>query len=283
MRAWLRWLIAFLIFAVAFGRIFVPEVADFFARFSLDYFTISAILIGLALAFFPALARLAKVVDRLNKRWLLFLICAGLVCLRIANSTVTIDQSVVWLVALAALLLVLPELKALTPYIKRIKFGDTEIELQEVIGKLSEEVDRAEEEVSARGTPPAGSTQTIGEAEKIIEETGKDPRAALLLLSSRIEGQLRRRLEEADIRTTGVYSLIRLVDLGIRYQVWTPDFGRAMRDFASVRNRVAHGEAFDVDDAYVYSLVSLGAQLLKISSTPLLKPGDGDQGASPSP
>ena len=274
MGTWQRLLVAVLIIAVALIRALVPGVAEYLSRLSVDYVTIAAILVALVIAFFPILRSLAQAIDRVGKRWLLIVLCVTLVVLRVANSTIAVDQSVVWLVALAALLLVLPELKALTPYIKRIKVGDTEIELQEAIGKLSKEVDRAEEEASERGAPSTTSTQTTSDVEEVLEDTRKDPRAALLLLSSKIEGQLRQRLEEADIKTAGVYSLIRLVDIGVHQQVFTPDFGRAMRDFASVRNRVAHGEIFDVEDSYLYSLVSLGAQLLKIASTPMLKPGD---------
>ena len=52
-----------------------------------------------------------------------------------------------------------------------------------------------------------------------------------------------------------------MVDLGVSKGIFPQEFLPAFRDFWAVRNRVAHGAAFDVDDSYILSLISLGTQL----------------------
>lgn len=170
---------------------------------------------------------------------------------------------------IAALLFVLPELKTVTPYVKRVKFGDVELELKEQIGNLVKEVEKAREaavEKSSTGIPKESSQKISTEVEQVLQESSKNPRAALLLLSSKLEEQLRNRLVDAGI-SLRPYSISRSVEIGVQRGLFPQEFLPAFRDFWAVRNRVAHGAAFDVDDTYILSLISLGTQLLKLLST----------------
>ncbi len=202
------------------------------------------------------------------KRFIIVTICITLLTLRILLPNAGVDITTVLLVLIAAVALFLPDFRLLSPYIKRVKIGDfAEVELKEKIEKLDAEVKKAEDAASANKGPKTKNSDNISpDIEKILEESSKDPRAALLLLSSKLEQQLGRKLEQAGIDTGRDYSITRLVNRGVEANVFPKEFGAAFRDFASVRNQVAHGKAFDVDDSYILSLISLGTELLKAIS-----------------
>jgi hypothetical protein len=205
------------------------------------------------------------------KRWIVVLFCLALIVARYIYPSVQVDTTTVWLVVIAALAFLLPDLKAFTPYIKRVKIGDTEVELKDEIGKLSEEVDKAREAASRRlkAKDPEVLKKASLEAEAILENISQDPRATLLLLSSRIEKQLKNRLTETGTNLERVYSLRELSRLAMSQGILPEDFASALDDFIAVRNRVAHGDAFDVNDNVIYSLISIGARLLEVVSIPL--------------
>ncbi|HXQ35184.1 MAG TPA: hypothetical protein VN843_14305, partial [Anaerolineales bacterium] len=222
----------------------------------------------------PFFRYVTNYLDQVHKRWVIIAICLLLVILKTAYPNIQVDINTVWLIGIAALLFMLPDLKSLTPYIKRIRIGDTELELKESIENLGKEVERAQD-VAAEETETVTTGDVSSEIEKVLEGSSKDPRAALLLLSSKIEEQLRNRLEEADIPTGKSYSITRYVELGVSEGIFPQSFLPAFRDFWSVRNKVAHGAAFDVEDSYILSLISLGTQLLKIASTSKRRPNNG--------
>jgi hypothetical protein len=200
------------------------------------------------------------------KRWTMIAVCFILIAIRWIWPTAQVDSTTIWLVAIAALLFVLPDLRAFAPYIKRIKIGDAELELKEQIGKLDSEVQKARDAASSReeAEPDVKAADTISsEIDRVIEESSRDPRAALLLLSSKIEQRLRNRLEEAGLRVNRNHSGVRLVEFGVHEGIFPQEFLSAFRDFWTVRNKVAHGAAFDVDDSYILSLISLGTELLQ--------------------
>ncbi len=103
------------------------------------------------------------------------------------------------------------------------------------------------------------------EVEEILHESSKDPRAALLLLSAKIESQVKKRLQEANLSTR--YPLGKAMQVGVDAGLFAQEILPAFRDFWAVRNRVAHAEAFDVEDSTILALVSIGTELLKVLST----------------
>jgi hypothetical protein len=206
------------------------------------------------------------------KRSVIVLCCIALIVARYIYPSVQIDTTTVWLVAIAAIAFLFPEIKSFTPYIKRVKIGDTEVELKDEIEKLGNEVEKAQESASQRLTiTPMGPDlldRSSFEIESVLENALKDPRATLLLLSAKIEKELKNRLSETGINTERVYSFRELSRLAVEKEILSKESASALDDFGKVRNRVAHGEAFDVEDYVIYSLISLGTKLLQIISVP---------------
>lgn len=265
-RCWIRWAIVAFCFALLIIRQVQPDLFNVLKTIKLDAFTLILLAIMIFSLIQPYLVYWLRYISKINKRWILVAACLALVVVRIIFPNAQADTNSIWLVGIAALLLVLPDLKSVAPYIKKIKVGDTELELKESIGNLEKEVEKAQG-AAAQEKKASVSSNVPSEIEKVLEESSRDPKAALLLLSAKIEQQLRNRLEEADISTDRIFSTSQYVEVGVKEGIFPQDFLPAFRDFLRVRNSVAHGAAFDVDDSYILSLVSLGTELLRIAST----------------
>jgi len=198
------------------------------------------------------------------KRWLIFVICLLLIIARFVEPKWPVDSTTVLLVGVASAMIFLPGLRALMPYVKRRKLGEAEIELNEEIRKLADEVTKTQEETpNAIPASKESIEKSAQDVDRILGDASRDPRAALLLLSSKIEQGLRHKLVEADVDIGGNYSMVRLADLAVKNRLLSEAFQPAIRDFSNIRNRVAHGKGFDVDDGAILSIISLGAELLK--------------------
>jgi hypothetical protein len=265
-RQWIRWSVVSICFALLIIRQVKPDFFNVLQAIKLDIFSVFLLAIVSFVLIQPYLGSWISYISLVNKRWLLIIACLALIVLRVIFPNAQADPNSIWLMGIAALIFILPDLKSVAPYIKKIKVGDTELELKESIGNLGKEVEKAQDAAALEQKATVSGNVSL-EIEKVLEESGKDPKAALLLLSAKIEQQLRNRLEEAGISTDRVYSASRYVEMGVKADIFPQDFFPAFRDFWSVRNRVAHGVAFDVDDSYILSLVSLGTDLLKIAST----------------
>jgi hypothetical protein len=272
MKQWIRWGVIVVCLGLIVIRQLYPNLLNIIQSLQVDAFSVSLVVIAALALLFPFFQSFPSSLRKIQKRWIIITICLILIALRVIFPIVQVDTNSIWLVGIVALLFVLPDLKSLTPYIKRVKFGDVELELKETIANLGREVEKAENAVAEEADSTV-SKEVSSEIEKVLQESSKDPRATLLLLSSKIEGQLRLRLEEAGIAWP--YKTIRSVELGMQKGIFPQEFLPAFRDFWAVRNQVAHGAAFDVDDAYILSLVSLGTQLLKIASS--VKKQDGKE------
>ena len=109
------------------------------------------------------------------------------------------------------------------------------------------------------------SREVANDINNILNIAGVNSRAALLLLAVKIENQMRLRLQEAGLQSTTNYALSRqAIDNAVTAGLIPEETVSAFRDFIEVRNKVAHGAAFDVDEATILSLVSIGIELLKI-------------------
>jgi hypothetical protein len=201
------------------------------------------------------------------KRWFLFVMCLVLIVARFRWPAVKVDSTTVWLLLIAALVFLLPEVKAIIPYIRKLKVAGVEVELREDLVKLASEVDEARKSVAEIGAASA-SQEAYSSIDGILRETSKDPRAALLLLASKLEEQVRNRMNSNQQPFGHRFRpLPQMVEEGIKAGLFPEEVLPAFRDFWNIRNRVAHGEAFEVSNASIVSLISLGTELLKLVST----------------
>jgi hypothetical protein len=201
------------------------------------------------------------------KRWLVIIALLILIADRQIWHKIQFDAVTISLVVVIALFLLFPNPQIIFPYVKRIKLWEVEIELKEQIRELEKEVVKAQD-ASANETA-AGTPRNIpSEVEEVLSESAKNPRAALLLLSTKIESEIKERIKDAGVKLSRPNATAsQAVETGVKAGIFTLEFSSAFRDFWTVRNRIVHGEAFDVNDNTILSLISLGTELLKVIST----------------
>jgi len=200
------------------------------------------------------------------KRGFLFVFCLALIIMRFHWPSVKVDTISIELLIIAALILFLPEAKAILPYVKIIKAAGIEIELKERLQKLDTEVEKVRDSITDTGADSTPQAIYSG-IDDILREMSKDPRAALLLLASKLEELVRNRMKSAQLADNQRFQpLPRMVEECVKAGLFPREMLPAFRDFWDIRNRVAHGMAFDVSDSTIVSLISLGAELLKMAS-----------------
>src|SRR5260370_15653280 len=190
------------------------------------------------------------------KRLLIIVVCLGLIFAHSIWSQLKFDNVNIWLGAIVIVSLLMPDLKDLLPYLRRIirfKAGSFEFELS----ALNEEINKAEESIASN--PDFEVSKSIPpEVDEVLREAGQDPRAALLLLSSKLETALRDRLEEANLLKDGrvptspkAFTALRLA---ARSGAFPEGVLSAYQDFRQIRNKIAHDYTFQVDHNTIFSL-----------------------------
>ena len=211
---------------------------------------------------------MGKITKPLRDSWqraLIILLCLILVAVRMIWPNMKVDVISLWLLGIAAFLLLMPRLRIFIPYIKRIKLGETELELSEEIKNFGKEVEKVQS--SEIENPQVNSLNNISpDVMKVLEEAPKNPTAALLLLATMLDAHIKQRFLESRLRNTPqspLAALKMMVDAGI----YSSAVLKSYQYFRDIRNKVAHGLAFDVSDSILLSIISLGTELLKVLST----------------
>lgn len=171
------------------------------------------------------------------------------------------DDISLTLFIIAAIALLVPDIGGLINRVRKIKHGGTEIELDKAVSKLTQDVEEIElsepEQLDSKYITTAYSPKL---AEKIAS-SGKDPRAALLLLSVELEKSIRELniRENLPEKAPLLASVLQLVNKGILSTKLAEMFG----DYWRVRNTIAHGTDQNINSETLYAMIELGMNLLK--------------------
>ena len=214
-------------------------------------------------------------------RTLVVLVCVALVAAHVQWPTLAIDWITVSLVGISLIAIMLPSLTSLRPlartvlpYVRKVKVAGIEIEISEEIRKLFEDVEEATEALADRRLLPSEAYETAHA--EVIEVLKTDARAALMVLAARIEQFMSIRLAQHGLREHGEQLTMRqMLSSGIKKGIFSREIVKPIEEFWDLRNRIAHGAAFDVELATVQSLVSVGLDVLKLVA---LEETDGTRG-----
>jgi uncharacterized protein YutE (UPF0331/DUF86 family) len=132
------------------------------------------------------------------------------------------------------------------PYVKRLKVGEAEIELQEKLGDLRENIKELDEKGPkqlAEGVSAAESGQAVEEQydlqRRILELAAQDREAALIRLSIEIEKELALLCNKIGFKGSPA-SWRRAVDALLQANVIEAPLAKALIEFRDVRNQVIH-------------------------------------------
>lgn len=171
------------------------------------------------------------------------------------------------LFAFTLLLVFRREIKRVIGRIKRGKFLGQEIELEESLTQLEKSANAAAMEVGA--LPAAtGSTDvtthldTSAAQMKILEESARSPKAALLLLASEIEREVREVIASMGLHEGRQFITLRQgLEILRQREALPTHVGDSVRLFWNVRNRLVHGHQTTDDD--ILRAIDSGTTILK--------------------
>lgn len=197
--------------------------------------------------------------------------CIGFLTARIIWPSARIDSTSIWLLVIAAVIILAPELRRLLPYVSEAKIGPVTVKVREIreeIQKVVEETNAVEEAMSQ--DPEFGfPVQTAQEVEDIrtLLRSNTDPRQVLVMLSIDLEKKVSDRLKEAAVPAANrPLSLMRMVDLGYKAGIFPEEYLSIIKEFWRVRNAVVHSVEIPIDNATLYSLIDAGLEVLSLLS-----------------
>lgn len=192
---------------------------------------------------------------------------AILAILRIIYSEHKFDLTTFTFILIVIVMVFLPkDISKYIPFIKSLKIGNVEIELREDINKISEKVENLKKKVAISENLVI-SDSIESDIEEIYHVSENSPRAALLLLSSKIEKEIKNRLKESSIEDSDrPMPIFHYLKKGVEAGIFPKEVYTPFKDFTTIRNKIAHGKDLDVTDATIYSLLDVGTDILEILS-----------------
>lgn len=174
---------------------------------------------------------------------------------------VEISGTDIALCVLAVGLLLRDELAPLLSRIKKVKWGDKEVELSEAAENLTSRV-----ELIVNAEPsPVPVTQLPGrrrdQDEALLQIAAINPSLAVVEIARRMKGVLTQILMSNGWIDRANLSGQTLIARAIENKVLTPQMGQALKDYWSIRNAVAH--SLEVSQTIQSSVIESGLQLLE--------------------
>lgn len=201
-------------------------------------------------------------------RWPVVIVCLTFALARLYWPQAKVDSITVWLILMAAIAFLIPEW---IPLIDTVEFGRLKVVLRKQVQNLGGELEQAVNSVGRQGRIVAEKDRLSDPLTTLREATRGDPKTTLLALFTALENEVRKRLEEANLPAGRRYApLVEQVRAGVEAGIFPKEILKPLQDFWNLRNSVVHQMAFDVDDATLFSIASLGIDLLKMIRT---KPG----------
>lgn len=190
-------------------------------------------------------------------------ICMLIVFVRFIYPGLMFDIHSVYLILIAMLCILVPDLAKLITRIRRIKIGDKEIDLGEEIDRVAEKAERLEIEVSSPNNQEFERSEQ--EPPPHLERYLRDPRGGLIAIAVDIEERVQKLVQMQNPAESRRYiSPVRGVEYLASQGLVSEELPTLMRDFWTVRNRAVHTSQIQVTEADILRLVDLGVRILDL-------------------
>lgn len=169
---------------------------------------------------------------------------------------VEIVKALGWPAAAIALVMMLrKEIKALLPLVKRLKAGPVEAEFDREVKELKATVEAQ--------LPPVVQPQAVTQRQKLLQLAEINPRSAVIEAWQGVEFAARRFLQfqSASITERELQSPVALLRSLNKYEVLTRDEVALFNDLRSLRNEAVHRSEFVPTYESVLNFIDLAARL----------------------
>lgn len=197
-------------------------------------------------------------------RYIVAAICVGLIGVRAVWPEVRFDNISLTLLIVAALATLLPELRVALQRVKKVKFGDFEVELAEKLKALASGTEEVESSVAQQDRQPLAVEPSYSNVESWLAAAATSPRASLVLLAIEIEKAVRDLAMAAKIPEAKRPLLTRHIGILAKRGVIDERIVPLFRDFWAIRNSVVHGQHFELSEGKLYELLELGLRIVRL-------------------
>jgi len=194
---------------------------------------------------------------------LLALLCVSIVVLRMFYPELRFDSLSrdLLLISLAALLL--PEFVKILGRLRKFKWGENELELDEAIDELNRRTKEAEE----RADLESESFTVDEDFHPDVQRYLSDPKGGLIAVAADIEARVNELVRETRLNGLRRYiSPMRGIELLAKRGAVVADLPALMRDFWALRNQAVHDNRLSFSKNEIYRLVELGVRILELLS-----------------
>ena len=190
--------------------------------------------------------------------------CLLIVLGRFANPELRYDSDSRDLILIAVVCILVPDLVRLIARIRKLKIGDSELELGEALDNLANRTQAAENQIDADPTDKFRRSGPSVTAK--LERYLLDPRGGLVAVAVDIEERVNELLSQRNLPSgkRAYASPVHGIDVLAKEGVIVPELPLLMRDFWNVRNRAFHRSDIHLSDSDVLRLVDLGARILDL-------------------
>jgi hypothetical protein len=193
------------------------------------------------------------------------LFCISVVVIRFFVPSLKYDADSRDLILIAIVCVLVPDVVSLIARVRKLKFGEHEVELSEALDDLASKTEAAEERID---TESISSFIKVEVAPGDIERYLRDPRGGLIAVAADIEARATELLRHTATSpaSKGYASPVRAVESLARQGVVSAELPALMRAFWSVRNQAIHSPDSSLSQHDIYRLVDLGVRILDLLS-----------------
>jgi hypothetical protein len=185
---------------------------------------------------------------------------------------VSVDWPTIALLVILIALVGAPELSKFLPFVKRLKLGQAEIEMQESVQRLHQDVEKAEDSsgkqlflaITNYARMPT-EKEITGSESNILELAAKDKESAVVRLVIEIEKELATLYLKNDLGPEPPKTIREMVNQLAFRKIISPSTAAAIIEFRNVRNQVIHpSQTGMVPQSVLVSAIDSGIRLLRI-------------------
>lgn len=187
--------------------------------------------------------------------------CVFLIVIRMFFPALVFDQISLWLLIVAAVLVLVPNIADLVDRVRKIKKGDLEVEFDRKLDELKQQTEEAEDRIEA-----SPNLDFVGIPEDVkgrILNALVEPRGALISLAVEIESRLKDLAEKHKITNRGYFVPRKAIQELASRSLISPAVEPIFNDFWAIRNNAVHARGFVPDQSRLFELADLGLRVLR--------------------
>ena len=193
-------------------------------------------------------------------RYLIAIIGAVIIVLRSIFPKIIFDTTSLSIFIVIVFTLLFPELSKFLSKVKKIKAGEFELELDNLV-KRAEEIEAKTEKIHPTNANEINQPSLID----LNQNQVNNPTTLLIEIAIKIEKVLNSLTNSLSITKSKIpFSRIQQIDLLTKENIIDRQISSIFKDFWQIRNKVIHGHNSNISDNEIFRIIDLGYKILDL-------------------